>query len=91
MAMNERDLENWEPDESMIEWARGFFDSIHIGCIWSPEGSGLSYVKTSDDEWSILRMMDHKITNLYHNNFKKLFAAIDVGILEKSGSGNGQR
>ena len=90
MAMNERDLENWEPDESMIEWARGFFDSIHIGCIWSPEGSGLSYVKTSDDAWSILRMMDHTIANLYHKNFKKLFAAIDVGILEKSGSGNGR-
>ena len=91
MAMNERYLENWEPDESMIEWARGFFDSIHIGCIWSPEGSGLSYVKTSDDAWSILRMMDHTIAKLYHNNFKKLFAAIDVGILDNSGSGNGRQ
>ena len=84
--MNERDLENWEPDEDMIGWAQRFFDSIPIGGIWSPEGSGVSYVKTSENAWSILRMMDHSIATAHHTSFKKLFAAIEVEILDKSGS-----
>tara|TARA_B100001179_G_C18411072_1_gene325981 strand:+ start:194 stop:451 length:258 start_codon:yes stop_codon:yes gene_type:complete len=84
--MNERDLENWEPDEDMIEWAQRFFDRIAIGHIWAPEGSGVSYVKTSKDAWSLLRMMEHPIATAHHTSFKKLFAAIDVEILEKSGS-----
>ena len=84
--MNERDLENWEPDEDMIEWAQRFFDSIPIGGIWSPEGSGVSYVKTSKDAWSLLRMIEHPIATAHHTSFKKLFAAIDVDIMEDSNS-----
>ena len=81
MAMNEQFLENWEPDERMIEWARQFFDGIFIGDIWAPEGSGVSYVKTSDEALSILRMMGHPMTAAYHTKFRKTFAAIDVAIL----------
>ena len=84
--MNEQFLENWDPDERMIEWAQQFFDRIPIGDIWAPEGSGISYVKTSDHAWSILRMMGHPMTTSYHTKFRKTFAAIDVEILEKSGS-----
>ena len=84
--MNEQYLENWEPDRDMIEWAQRFFDRITIGDIWAPEGSGVSYVKTSENAWSILRMMDNSIATAHHTCFKKLFAAIDVEILDKSGS-----
>ena len=89
ITMNERDLENWEPDEDMIEWAQRFFDSIPLGGIWSPEGSGVSYKKISEYAWSILRMMEHPIATAHHTNFKKLFAAIDVEIMDDSGSENG--
>ena len=84
--MNEQYLENWEPDRDLIEWAQRFFDKIAIGDIWAPEGSGVSYVKTSNRAWSILRMMGHPMTTAYHTKFRKTFAAIDVEILEKSGS-----
>ena len=84
--MNERDLENWKPCEEAIEWAQRFFDGVAIGDIWAPEGSGVSYVKTSDHAWSVLRMMGHPMTSAYHTKFKKTFAAIDVEILEKSDS-----
>ena len=84
--MNEQYLENWEPDRDIIEWAQRFFDRIAIGDIWAPEGSGVSYVKTSDHAWSLLRMMGHPMTSAYHTKFKKTFAAIDVEILEKSSS-----
>ena len=80
--MNEQYLENWEPDRDMIEWAQRFFDGIAIGDIWAPKGSGVSYVKTSDHAWSVLRMMGHPMTSAYHSKFKKTFAAIDVEILE---------
>ena len=83
MTMNERDLENWEPDEGMIEWAQQFFDSTPIGSIWSPEDSGVSYKKTSGNAWSILRISAHSIATAHHTSFKKLFAAIDVEILEE--------
>ena len=84
--MNEQFLENWVPDMDMIEWAQRFFDRIAIGDIWAPEGSGVSYVKTSNHAWSVLRMMNHSIATAHHTSFKKLFASIDVEILDKSGS-----
>ena len=86
MTMNEQFLENWEPNEWLVEWAKQFFDGVHIGEIWAPEGSGISYVKTSDNTWSVLRMVGHPMATAYHTKFRKTFAAIDVEILEKSGS-----
>ena len=81
MTMNEQFLENWEPNEWLVEWAKQFFDGVHIGEIWAPEGSGISYVKTSDNTWSVLRMVGHPMATAYHTKFRKTFAAIDVAIL----------
>ena len=83
MTMNERDLENWEPDEGMIEWAQRFFDNMPMGGIWQPEGSGVSYKKTSEETWTVLRIIEHPIATAHHINFKKLFDAIQVKILDE--------
>ncbi len=86
MTMNEQFLDFWVPNEWLIDWAKQFFDSVNIGEIWAPEGSGISYVKTSDNAWSVIQMVGHPMATSYHIKFRKTFAAIDVEILEKSDS-----
>ena len=86
MTMNEQFLDFWVPNEWLIDWAKQFFGSVNIGEIWAPKGSGISYVKTSDNAWSVMQMVGHPMATSYHIKFRKTFAAIDVEILEKSDS-----
>lgn len=74
--------EDWEPSEDMIAWAKEHFANIGIGGAWSPDGSGCTYVRKSENTWSLARIMDHPTATSHHIRFKTLFKLADLEILE---------
>ena len=69
--MSEED--NWEPDEGLIEWAKQHFASVGVGGVWSPDESGCTYVRQTEDTWALMRMIDHPTAYEHHKRFLKLF------------------
>lgn len=85
--MNEEVIEDdWEPNEEAIEWAKQHFAHIGVGGVWSPDGSGVTYVRQDDDTFALMRMVDHPTATAHHARFKKLFDAVGIELLEGDGA-----
>ena len=82
-TMSEED--NWEPDEGLIEWAKQHFASVGVGGVWSPDESGCTYVRQTDDPWALMRMIDHPTAYEHHKRFLKLFEGAGLNIIEADG------
>ena len=72
-------------NEDLIAWAREHLGAIPIEGIWSPEGSGVQYKKTGDNEWSLMFMYNHPTSKEQHQQFKQLMEACDYTVLEGDG------
>ena len=75
--------DDWEPNEEAVEWAKQFFAEIGVDGVWSPEGSGVTYVRQDENTFALVRMLDHPTAKSHHARFKKLFDA--MGIIDRLG------
>ena len=77
--------DDWQPNEEAVEWAKQFFAQIGVGGVWSPEGSGVTYVRQDESTFALVRMLDHPTAKSHHARFKKLFDAVSVELLDGDG------
>ena len=73
---------SFEITPEIQEWAKELFDSIAVGGIWSPDGSGLTYQKTSDDTFLLVKRMKHADAMENHARFASLLMSIGVNMAE---------
>ena len=73
---------SFEITPEIQEWAKELFDSIAVGGIWSPDGSGLTYQKASDDTFLLVKRMKHADAMENHARFASLLMSIGVNMAE---------
>lgn len=71
-----------EIDEETKVWAKEHFDAMSIGGVWSPEGTGLTYQKTNDNAWLLIRRMNHPSVTESHAAIVTLMQSIDIDMIE---------
>ena len=71
-----------EIDEGTKTWAREHFDAMSVGGVWSPEGTGLTYQKTNDNAWLLIRRMSHPSVIESHAAIVALMQSIDIDMIE---------
>ena len=75
----------WKANEELIAWGNEHLGAIPIDGIWSPDGSGVQYKKTGEDEWSLIFMYNHPTSKEQHEKFKHLMEACGYDVLEGDG------
>ena len=71
-----------EIDEETKIWAKEHFDTMSVGGVWSPEGTGLTYQKTADNAWLLIRKMNHPSVTESHAAIATLMQSIDIDMIE---------
>jgi len=56
----------------LIKWAKKHFAEMNIGGVWMPEGSGLTYQKSEEKIWKLIRRIDNEESLFNHNKMKVL-------------------
>jgi hypothetical protein len=83
--MSEENNDEWKPDDESIEWAKEHLSQIAVGGIWSPEGSGVTYYKQSEDTYALMKLMEHPSALEHHCKMTKMMEAADYTVLEGDG------
>jgi len=78
-------MDEWEPDEELIAWGKEHLGSIPLDGIWSPDGSGVQYRKTGENDWSLVFMYNHPTSQEQHEKFKLLMEACEYTVHEGDG------
>jgi hypothetical protein len=73
---------SFEMNDEMKKWAKELMSGLGIGGIWSPEGSGLTYKKMSDDTLLLTKMMNHPDVLENHARFTTIMMAIGINMAE---------
>lgn len=73
-------------DDEMIAWGKEHLGAIPIDGIWSPDGSGVQYKKTGENEWSLMFMYNHPESKGMHEQLKALMIACGYTLLEGDGT-----
>ncbi len=51
-------MSNWT-DPRVVDWAKEHFAHSPLGGVWSPDGTGLIFLKVGDTEWALNRAVQH--------------------------------
>lgn len=54
-------MNNWT-DPRVTEWGRKHFAESPISGVWSPDGTGLIFLKTDEKKWTLVRAVNHEAT-----------------------------
>lgn len=84
--MSDEEVEEWEPSADLLVWADEHFKGISIGGVWSPEGSGVSYIRQDEKTYALMRMVDHPSAAEHHGRFKVLMEAVGYTLEEGDGA-----
>lgn len=76
---------SWEPEEELVAWAEEHFKTLSVGAVWSPDSSGVTYIKQDDDTFALVRMVDHPTAKEHHAKFSILFDAVGLKVIEGDG------
>jgi hypothetical protein len=76
----------WTPSEEDIAWTKEHLLHIGVDGVWSPENCGVTYVRQDENTFALMRMVDHPSAVKHHANFKKLFEACGIELLEGDGA-----
>ena len=74
-------MSEFEISEDMKTWAKEHFDNMGIGGVWSPEGTGLTYQKVTDDSWKVIRMMNHPTVQENHMRFSTIMMSVGINMV----------
>ena len=74
-------MSEFEINEEMKTWAKDHFDNMGIGGVWSPEGTGLTYQKITDDSWKVIRMMNHPTVQENHMRFSTIMMSVGINMV----------
>ena len=74
-------MSEFEISEDMKTWAKEHFDNMGIGGVWSPEGTGLTYQKATDDSWKVIRMMNHPTVQENHMRFSTIMMSVGINMV----------
>ena len=74
-------MSEFEISEDMKTWAKEHFDNMGIGGVWSPEGTGLTYQKATDDSWKVIRMMNHPTVEENHMRFSTIMMSVGINMV----------
>lgn len=75
--------DEWKPNKELANWAREHFTNMSVGGIWMPEGSGVTYQKSDEKTWNLIRIVDTDEARDNHNRMKVLMFDIGVKITEE--------
>jgi hypothetical protein len=79
--MNEMN-EQWKPTKELIEWAKEHFAQMSVGGLWMPEGSGLTYIKETENKWRLQSMIESDEVRENHDRMKTLMWDAGVTVLD---------
>lgn len=74
-------MNEFETTNEMKTWAKEHFDNMGIEGVWSPEGTGLTYQKISDDTWKVVRMMNHPTVQENHMKFSTIMMSVGINMV----------
>lgn len=75
--------EEWKPKEEDIEWTIGHLNSINIGGVWAPGGSGLEYEKTGNTTLALKRIVQHPESGEMHRRILMTLEDTDWAVIEE--------
>jgi len=75
-------MSGFEISDDMQKWAKEHFNTMGIGGIWSPEGTGLTYQKVTNDSWKVTRMMNHPTVLENHMRFTTIMMEVGINMIE---------
>lgn len=73
----------WTPTEDDILWTQAHIEGLRIGGMWSPDGSGLDYERTGEEELTLRRMHSHPAAMEVHGRIKRIFDELDWELLDE--------
>tara|TARA_R110000751_G_scaffold35335_2_gene86872 strand:+ start:2498 stop:3235 length:738 start_codon:yes stop_codon:yes gene_type:complete len=75
-------MNEWKPDRKLKEWALKHFAEMQIGGIWMPDGSGLTFVKVSENTWSLKSKVENAEAEDNLQRMKVLMFDVGFTLLE---------
>ncbi|RZD54470.1 MAG: hypothetical protein CXT67_00205 [Methanobacteriota archaeon] len=75
-------MNEWKPDRKLKEWAMKHFAEMQIGGIWMPDGSGLTFVKVSENTWSLKSKVENAEAEDNLQRMKVLMFDVGFTLLE---------
>lgn len=82
--MNNEQTE-WQPEAELLTWAEEHFNSIPVNGVWSPDGTGVQYMKTDEKTWSLMSLYEHPDSKDYHNKMIVLMSAVGYEVATPDG------
>ena len=76
---------DWQPESELLTWAKQHFDSIPVNGVWSPDNTGVQYMKTDEKTWLLMSMYEHPDSKDYHNKMIVLMNAVGYEIATPDG------
>ena len=76
---------DWQPESELLTWAKQHFESIPVNGVWSPDSTGVQYMKTDEKKWSLMSMYEHPESKDYHNKMIILMNAVGYEIATPDG------
>lgn len=82
--MNDEETD-WHPESELMAWAKQHFESIPENGVWSPDGTGVQYIKTEEKTWSLMSMYEHPDSKDYNNKMIVLMNAVGYKLVIPDG------
>jgi len=78
-------LSNWT-DPRVVDWAKDHFQNSPQGGVWSPDGTGLIFMKSSDKEWILNGAIQHPACIETLHEIRALMLDLGYNLDEKNAS-----
>jgi hypothetical protein len=76
---------DWQPEAELLAWAKQHFESIPVNGVWSPDSTGVQYMKTDEKTWLLMSMYEHPDSKDYHNKMLVLMNAVGYEVATPDG------
>ena len=76
---------SWEPDNELVEWAKGHLKGIGIGGVWAPADSGVTYIRQDEETFALVRIVDHPSAMEHHEKFSIIMEKSGFNVIEGDG------
>lgn len=76
---------DWQPESELLAWAKQHFESIPVNGVWSPDSTGVQYMKTDEKTWLLMSMYEHPDSKDYHNKMLVLMNAVGYEVATPDG------
>lgn len=73
---------DWKPNEDLIKWGNEHFKALSVDAMWTPQDSGVQFMKTAEDTFQLVFMYNHPTAREHYEKLSLLLKECGYKVLQ---------